>query len=90
MGFKVLVTFRWMSGISSNLFPFKANLSRGKWKKSEGLKSGERTPFQALPFRFRVVSETPEPILGDIQFKEFGVASTVSTNPCEASKCACF
>ncbi|GFV24934.1 hypothetical protein TNCV_884001 [Trichonephila clavipes] len=41
MEFKGLVTFRWMSEISSNIFPFKASLSRGNRKKFGGLRSGE-------------------------------------------------
>ncbi|GFX25369.1 hypothetical protein TNCV_1423541 [Trichonephila clavipes] len=34
MEFKSLVMFRWMSGVSSNLFILKASLSRGNGKKS--------------------------------------------------------
>ncbi|GFV60018.1 hypothetical protein TNCV_874271 [Trichonephila clavipes] len=41
MEFKSLVTFRWMSEISSNLFPFKASLSHRNRKKSGRLRSGE-------------------------------------------------
>ncbi|GFT86137.1 hypothetical protein TNCV_3257361 [Trichonephila clavipes] len=59
MEFKRLVTFHWISGISSNFFPFKLSMSRGKRKKSGGQGSGERTPFHALPFRFRFIPETP-------------------------------
>ncbi|GFY21543.1 hypothetical protein TNCV_1166911 [Trichonephila clavipes] len=57
MEFKSLVTFRCMSGISSNLFPFKASLSHGDRKKSGRLRYGEYggcsvcTPPFAPPFR---------------------------------------
>ncbi|GFV66849.1 hypothetical protein TNCV_4258241 [Trichonephila clavipes] len=54
---KPLVKFRWLSEISSNIFPFKASLSRGNRKKSDGLISDENgesslctTPF--LPGTF--------------------------------------
>ena len=38
---KNLVKFRWMSGISSIIFPFKTSVSRENRKKSKGLRSGE-------------------------------------------------
>ena len=41
MVFTSLVTFRLMSGILSNLFPFKASLNHGNTRKSGGLKSSE-------------------------------------------------
>ncbi|GFV16431.1 transposable element Tcb2 transposase [Trichonephila clavipes] len=41
MEFKSLVTFRWMSEISSNLFSLKASLSHEKRKKFGGLRYGE-------------------------------------------------
>ncbi|GFX11906.1 hypothetical protein TNCV_2996901 [Trichonephila clavipes] len=46
MEFKSIVTFRWMSGIPSNFFPFKASFSRGNRKKSGRLRSSENSGFK--------------------------------------------
>ncbi|GFT23309.1 hypothetical protein TNCV_2016041 [Trichonephila clavipes] len=68
MEFKSLLTFRCMSGISSNLFPFEASLSHGNWKKSGGLRSGEYgrcplyTPLFGSPLihRFDNILRSPD------------------------------
>ncbi|GFU75637.1 hypothetical protein TNCV_2863511 [Trichonephila clavipes] len=52
MEFKSFVTFRWISGISSNLFLFKARLSRGNRKRSGELRSGGHIKIMFDPSSF--------------------------------------
>ncbi|GFS71127.1 hypothetical protein TNCV_5049261 [Trichonephila clavipes] len=65
MEFKSLVLFRWISGISSNIFPFKGNLNRRNRQTITGLRSSESY------LRHQASSSAT------IQFKKFGAASTL-------------
>ncbi|GFW80547.1 hypothetical protein TNCV_2416491 [Trichonephila clavipes] len=67
-----------MSGLSSNIFPFKVSLSHGNRKKSGGLRSVE------------FGSETPGLILSDNTAQEIWVRIHRLDKSCEAFICACF
>ncbi|GFW47390.1 protein unc-13 homolog B [Trichonephila clavipes] len=54
MEFKSLVTFRWVSEIYSNIFPFEASLRRGNRKKPGGLRSEKRTDKSAVSGAIRL------------------------------------
>ncbi|GFV73761.1 hypothetical protein TNCV_3549101 [Trichonephila clavipes] len=75
MDFESLITFRWMSEVTSNLFPFKASLSRGNRKKSGGLRSGDRFGFGASDDRM-LVRKKPDDLLQPtcLQLRHTGAA----------------